>query len=89
MTKRGPHIRITLEEIRCALKGVLPAITENYGVKTLGVFGSYAKGESNRSSDIDLMVEFSQTPTMFEFVRLERYLTTILGVNVDLVMKTR
>ncbi len=45
-------------------------------------------GKSKRSSDLDLLVEFDRVPTMFEFVRLERHLTTILGVKVDLVMKT-
>ena len=78
----------TLKEVLHSLKGVLPELEDCYGVKTLGVFGSYARGESRRRSDLDLLVEFSRVPTMFEFVRLERHLTNILGVNVDLVMKT-
>lgn len=35
-----------------------------------------------------MLVEFERAPTLFQFVRLERHLATILGVKVDLVMKT-
>ena len=66
----------------------MPALEESFGVKSLGVFGSYARGETNRKSDLDLLVEFHRVPTMFEFVRLERHLAKVLGVKVDLVMKT-
>lgn len=85
--KRSPK-RLTLEEVRVILQSVLPDLKERYGVESLGVFGSYARGENRRTSDIDLLVEFGQAPTMFEFVRLERYLATVLEVKVDLVMKT-
>ncbi len=58
-----------------------------YSIKTLGIFGSYARGNSRQSSDIDILVEFSQTPTMFKFLQLERTLSQILGVRVDLVTR--
>ena len=80
--------RISLEEILNTLKRRLSDFEEVYGVKHLGVFGSYAKGENRPKSDIDLLVEFDHAPTMFEFVRLERELAILLGVKVDLVMKT-
>ena len=70
------------------LKIHLPGLRKDHGIKSLGIFGSYAKGTSKRSSDLDLLVEFETVPTMFEFVRLERHLSTILGVKVDLVMKS-
>jgi hypothetical protein len=79
---------ITLEEILHALKSNLPDLKGNYGVKSLGIFGSYARREGKRRSDLDLLVEFDRVPTMFEFVRLERHLATVLGVKVDLVMKS-
>jgi predicted nucleotidyltransferase len=63
-------------------------LRKNYGVKSLGVFGSYARRENRPGSDLDLLVEFDQAPTIFEFVRLERFLAAMLGVKVDLVMKT-
>ena len=78
----------TLEEIKGTLKNHLPDLSKRYRVKRIGIFGSYAKGESRDDSDLDLLVEFDATPTIFEFVRLELELATLLGINVDLVMKT-
>ena len=88
MRHKGLPSKITLEEILATLKRHLPDLEEVYGVKRLGVFGSYARGESRPKSDLDLLVEFDRAPTMFEFVRLERELAALLGIKVDLVMKT-
>jgi uncharacterized protein len=82
----GPQTN--LEEVRRILKSHLSDLRENYGVKSLGIFGSCVRGENKPKSDLDLLVEFERAPTLFEFVRLERHLTTILGVKVDLVMKS-
>ena len=43
--------------------------------------------ESKRNSDLDILVEFNETIDLFEFIKLENYLTEILGCKVDLVMK--
>lgn len=76
----------SLEEIRKVLRGHLPELKESYGVKYLGLFGSYVKGEQRRRSDLDLLVEFEDRPlTLFQFVALENYLSDLLGVKVDLV----
>jgi predicted nucleotidyltransferase len=63
------------------------AIQEQFDIKSLGIFGSYAKGHSSKKSDIDMLVEFSKTPTMFKFIQLERKLSQILGIKVDLVTR--
>ena len=65
----------------------LPELTERYGVKSLGLFGSYVRGEETEGSDLDLLVEFAETPDLLEFVALGRDLSELLGVKVDLVMK--
>ena len=77
----------SIDEILQALKKIKPEVQERYGVKSLGVFGSYVRGEARRSSDLDILVEFEQAPTLYEFIRLERNLSKELGVKVDLVMK--
>ncbi len=69
------------------LRERMPQLKKNYQVKTLAVFGSYLHQSENEKSDLDLLVEFRQTPTLFQFIRLENYLTELLGVEVDLVMK--
>ena len=58
-----------------------------YHVSYLGIFGSYIRDEQTESSDLDLLVEFSKTPSLFRFIQLENYLSELLEVKVDLVMK--
>ena len=51
----------------------------------LGVFGSYSRGEQKEKSDIDILVRFSRRKSLLDLVRIERRLSEILGVKVDLV----
>jgi uncharacterized protein len=69
------------------LHEMLPKLKEKYHVSYLGIFGSYIRGEQKPGSDLDILVEFSKTPTIFKFVNLENYLSDALGVKVDLVLK--
>lgn len=46
------------------------------------------RGEQEPESDLDILVEFEEAPSLFEYIRLEDYLSGILGVKVDLVMKS-
>ncbi|OEU41862.1 DNA polymerase III subunit beta [Methanosarcina sp. Ant1] len=70
------------------LKQHLPEIREKYSVSYLGVFGSYIRGEQTSDSDLDVLVEFDEKPGLFEYIELEDYLSDLLGVKVDLVMKS-
>ncbi|MDZ7292191.1 MAG: nucleotidyltransferase family protein [candidate division KSB1 bacterium] len=70
------------------LRQHLPEICERYKVKSLGVFGSYVRNEQKKGSDLDVLVEFDRAPTFFEFIDLEDHLSNLLGVKVDLVMKS-
>jgi predicted nucleotidyltransferase len=79
--------RSSLNEIVRTLRESMPDLAERYGVKRLGVFGSYVRGEADDRSDLDVLVEFEGPPTLWEFIRLERELGDKLGVKVDLVMK--
>ena len=64
----------------------LPELTDRYGVESLGIFGSYIRGEQRESSDLDILVEFSRTPGLFDFVALKIELSELLEVDVDPVM---
>jgi len=70
------------------LRQNLPEISRKYKVSYLGIFGSYIRGEQGPESDLDILVEFEETPGFFEYIQLEDYLSEILGVKVDLVMKS-
>jgi len=54
-------------------------------VAEVGVFGSFARGEANEQSDIDLLVRFSSRKSLLDVVALERQLSTVLGRKVDLL----
>jgi uncharacterized protein len=85
-----PRIRnqvLSLEEIQQRLKRKMPELAKLYKVKYLGVFGSYVRGEAGKTSDLDLLVEFEEAPTLVEYIRMERLLSEELGIKVDLVMK--
>jgi len=77
----------SLAEIRQILRAHMPALAERYRIKSLGIFGSYVRGEARDTSDIDLLVEFSETPDIFKFMDLEDDLTAFLGLKVDLVTR--
>ena len=77
----------TLEEIRQWLVRHKPVLQEQYKVSELGIFGSYVRQEQTETSDVDVLVEFSEIPSLLRFVNLENYLSDNLGVKVDLVHK--
>lgn len=70
------------------LRQHLPEIREKYSVSYLGVFGSYVRGEQTDESDLDILVEFDETPGLQKYIELEYYLSDLLGVKVDLVTRT-
>mgnify|MGYP000995704824 CR=1 FL=1 len=59
-------------------------IKDRYGVRKIGVFGSYARGEEKESSDIDILVEFDE-PTLHNFMGLVFYLEELFVKEVHLV----
>ncbi len=70
------------------LRENLPEIRERYGVRSLGIFGSYVRGQQRKHSDLDILVEFNNgSLTLFQFVELRDVLGDLLGVKVDLVEK--
>jgi hypothetical protein len=73
-------------EIKEILRKCLPEIREKYGVTSIGIFGSYARGEAAPASDIDIIVEFDR-PIGWELVDLADFLETCLHHKVDLVIR--
>lgn len=65
----------------------MPLLRERYRVERLGLFGSVLRGEDDKKSDIDIVVEFSKPVGFFDFIRLENFLSDLLGRKVDLVTK--
>jgi len=59
-------------------------ILEKEGAKSAFIFGSFARGEETDKSDIDIIVEFKQTKSLLDLVRIEREITEKIGIKADL-----
>ena len=51
----------------------------------VGIFGSFARGDNKKGSDIDILVEFKEAPSLLTLIKLENDLSEILGIKVDLI----
>jgi predicted nucleotidyltransferase len=58
---------------------------KKYGIHSLSIFGSVARGEARKNSDVDILVDFEKPVGLFEYARLKIYLEGLLGREVDLV----
>nr|WP_241988196.1 MULTISPECIES: nucleotidyltransferase family protein [Halorubrum] len=64
-----------------------PKLEQEYPISELGIFGSYARGEQESDSDLDILVAFDKPVTLFDLVRLENELAEEFGIEVNLVTK--
>lgn len=78
---------MNLETIKKRLLMHKKELEEGFKLKRIGIFGSYARGEQKKGSDLDLLAEFSETPSLFELVAAQNHLAEIIGLKVDLVAK--
>jgi predicted nucleotidyltransferase len=77
----------SLEKVLELLRQQIPILTERYSVEKMEVFGSYVRSEQKTDSDLDILVTFTKAPSLLTFIAIENYLSDLLGVKVDLVMK--
>ena len=64
-------------------ESIIKACKKN-DISFLGLFGSYARGEQKEGSDMDFLASFSIRKSLLDLVRIERDLSGIIGVKVDL-----
>ena len=77
----------TLSTIKKIISDHKVLLRDRYKINKIGVFGSYARGDTHSGSDVDVLVEFSEPISLIQLVSLENYLTGIVGVKVDVVPK--
>jgi uncharacterized protein len=78
---------MTRDQIIAKLRELKPQLERDSHVSAIAIFGSYARDEAHPGSDIDVIVEFSETPGLFEFVALQDRLSELLKRKVDLFTK--
>jgi predicted nucleotidyltransferase len=77
----------TIKDIETILQKHKKELEEEYGLKEIGIFGSYVRGDQLQDSDIDILVKIEKPMGLIKFIRLENHLSKILGTKVDLVTK--
>ena len=75
-----------LDEVIKKLKVQYPYLSSEFGVKRIGVFGSIAKQEERKESDIDMVIEFDR-PIGLKFIALAEYMENLFGRKVDILTK--
>jgi len=76
----------TLQEIRISLSSHKNRLFKEYPLQSMAIFGSYSRTEQNDTSDLDILVEFSDRIGV-RFIDLAEELENIVGFKVDLVSK--
>ena len=74
-------MKIDIEDLK---RKILP-ILQRYGVKRVGLFGSYIRGDMREDSDIDILVEIEKDISLLDFVGVKLEIEEALGIKVDLV----
>ncbi|MBI3815279.1 MAG: nucleotidyltransferase family protein [Nitrospinae bacterium] len=77
----------TFEEIKEILQEHKDKLKEQYGLKEIGIFGSYVKDEQDEKSDLDILIELEKPIGFVRFMRLENALSELTGVQVEMVTK--
>ena len=73
------------EEAISILRGYLPTLRRDFGVRRISLFGSTARDEAREDSDLDILVDFETGPTFLSFMGLRAFLEDHLGRKIDLV----
>lgn len=61
------------------------SILLNYGARKISIFGSYARNEAGPESDLDIIVEFSETKSLLDIIGIEQEIAEKLGIKVELL----
>jgi len=77
----------TLQRIKEILEKHKIELRQRFKVKDIGIFGSYARGEQKKRSDIDILVEFEEPISLLKLVSLENFLREMLQVKVEVIPK--
>ena len=79
----------SLADIKQVLQGQETYVDNEYGVTIVGVFDSYVRNQQTPSSDVDILIDVdkSRRLDLFDLVRLENYLTDLLGVKADIAIR--
>ncbi|MBI4162650.1 MAG: nucleotidyltransferase family protein [Candidatus Aenigmarchaeota archaeon] len=76
---------MNMKRIKSVISQSKPELKKKYKVKEIGIFGSYARGEQKKTSDLDILIRFDKDASLFDFVELGNFLEEKLKVKIDIV----
>jgi uncharacterized protein len=74
---------IDREQVLRALRAEQTHIEQLYGLRMVGIVGSVARGEAREDSDIDVIVDIIEAPSLFGVVEAEEYLEEAIGLGLS------
>jgi predicted nucleotidyltransferase len=74
-------------QLLARVRALVPEVQARYHVDRVALFGSYVHDQQSPASDLDILVSFSEVPSLLTFIELEDFLSDSLEVKVDLVME--
>ena len=66
-------------------ENIIKAVTQKLKPTLLGIFGSYARGEENEKSDLDILIDFETKVNLIELIGIKQEISELLGIKVDLI----
>lgn len=76
-----------LEALKIILSQVKSLIKEKYQISELGIFGDYVKGEINENSQINILIDYTEPPSLLDLVDMQYYLSDLFPVKADVISK--
>ena len=76
-----------IKDIEIIIQKHKKELEEKFGLRKIGIFGSYVRGDQVQDSDIDILVEIERPMGFIKFIKLENHLSQILDSKVDIVTK--
>ncbi len=79
----------TFEEIRKILQTQKTYLAQKYGIREIGIFGSYVRNEQRADSDIDILIELENPPCigLMGLANLESYLSDLFDIKADISIR--
>ncbi len=78
---------LSLDKIKHSLTAQKSILQNKYKINRVGIFGSYVRGEQKKESDLDILIDYEEAPSLVTLIEIENHLSELLGVKVDLVTR--
>jgi predicted nucleotidyltransferase len=78
----------SFDEVKKTIEMYREELITKFKIKEIGIFGSYARGDQDETSDVDMLVDYSDDHiSLFDVLDLKYYLEELLGLKVDIVTR--